>query len=1206
MIIFALTLHRGAWRRQGLWFAAAANDAPPVDAADDDADDAAASRTRSVQSPAKAVSVMGSILMKKARASVRFLRSPGGTVERKGYNNKDDGVELSSFKGSKGIAEESAYGGGDDAVSMSTGGAAAGLPAFTGAFDDVDADAFADFDAGLGLAFDTDSDEEDEAKAEAAEEQRRAALRAVVVQARIRRMRSAAAPTTTDEGGEPKDALTKSSGAQKDDTGKDDGKRDDDSDGILAEAIAGGEVLLGNIWNGATMVSRFLYTYVPFEIVYYMECVIGIEEVGSDDDGDDNDDGGGGGGGDSDGHDVSDGASGGGRDNTGSNGAGVGGGDGGGSGGGGSGSGTHAHAFKVGGISLPPVDVQLANDFSVAADIDSDVDAATDRDTFDDIDIEGADDCDDDDVGGGDVDELDDEDFDASVEKENSEFLAVVSGARKFGFRSESDLGEDWYTWTFITDLLAAIYILLFFSQMATTSHDGTGKGISSNLLPGDLVVTFTIQLLIIIGDRVIYLFRSLPLKVLMQHVTLAYWITRIFFVWPVESQRPFLSNTPAVWFFFIKSAYFACSAMQIYHGYPPPELSGHMYLTKRASIVAGGIFQVWRGVPFLSEMRTILDWMCTPTTLDVFETLRLEDIYALLFITKCDIIYRHQRRRFEMQSMANKVLMGVSVFSLLCIILLGPLFLFSSANPASETNNVLSGDLQITLVSPYNEYELLTVSKLESKAVVNEHRYVYMRRLGIVYDNAQETVQNIHFSKSADDFFRLTPPTVLDLKSLLLPPRVNKTRADGTRPALGDSGGGSDGGRAGGALSTLEMRLTYSFRRRGPPAMKQTTGREVRKLTPRDRRRLYRILFQRKSRKARCGLCVRQIMPMFMRLQPTTSPKSIAGFRSLRLRLVSGDDVTAERNGGEEHDYNNEECRCDTDYDDDVDGNDDNDDDDEDVDQQSDDEGSDAKKGDTTTTAVDGTASQGRVWWEVLDVPRRVGNDTSVANQRPSDVYEDRDAGDLNARCRRYRTEPYNRQLHARESIFCSPGPKTTTASDPLFSSLLSIGFSYSIVGLYLTVVYAVGRGVRMVTLRLHQRIQFEDVCDVDDLMMFCEGIYISRIRGDWRREEELYRRLVYIYRAPALLLALTSRKDEDDDAGGGGGSGGGGSGGGAPVPSRQLKSPGVGGGGGGGGGSGSPVLSLLLRGVGGSGSSSPGLSSTLRQRSPLSPAQP
>ena len=42
------------------------------------------------------------------------------------------------------------------------------------------------------------------------------------------------------------------------------------------------------------------------------------------------------------------------------------------------------------------------------------------------------------------------------------------------------------------------------------------------------------------------------------------------------------------------------------------------------------------QAIPFLLELRSVLDWVCTKTTLTLNHWLKMEDIYANVFIMKC------------------------------------------------------------------------------------------------------------------------------------------------------------------------------------------------------------------------------------------------------------------------------------------------------------------------------------------------------------------------------------------------------------------------------------------------------------------------------------------------------------------------------------------------------------------------------------------
>ena len=40
--------------------------------------------------------------------------------------------------------------------------------------------------------------------------------------------------------------------------------------------------------------------------------------------------------------------------------------------------------------------------------------------------------------------------------------------------------------------------------------------------------------------------------------------------------------------------------------------------------------------IPFVLELRSLLDWVCTDSTLTLFHWLKMEDIYANIYILKC------------------------------------------------------------------------------------------------------------------------------------------------------------------------------------------------------------------------------------------------------------------------------------------------------------------------------------------------------------------------------------------------------------------------------------------------------------------------------------------------------------------------------------------------------------------------------------------
>eukprot|EP01017_Pseudomicrothorax_dubius_P009121 TRINITY_DN13051_c0_g1_i1.p1 TRINITY_DN13051_c0_g1~~TRINITY_DN13051_c0_g1_i1.p1 ORF type:complete len:203 (+),score=41.95 TRINITY_DN13051_c0_g1_i1:210-818(+) len=103
---------------------------------------------------------------------------------------------------------------------------------------------------------------------------------------------------------------------------------------------------------------------------------------------------------------------------------------------------------------------------------------------------------------------------------------------------------------------------------------------------------------------------------------------------------------------------------------------------------------------------------------------------------------------------------------------------------------------------------------------------------------------------------------------------------------------------------------------------------------------------------------------------------------------------------------------------------------------------------------------------------------------------------------------------------------------SDQVVGSFLSKnGMELSVVGLYVTIVLAIGRFVRLIFDKISQRVIYEEMPRTTDLMEFCDGIYIARLEGDLKREQYLYDMLIKLYRSPELLLKLTGTRPGKED---------------------------------------------------------------------------
>ena len=94
--------------------------------------------------------------------------------------------------------------------------------------------------------------------------------------------------------------------------------------------------------------------------------------------------------------------------------------------------------------------------------------------------------------------------------------------------------------------------------------------------------------------------------------------------------------------------------------------------------------------MPFLYELKALLDWSVTPTTLTLVDWLKLEDIRASLYNRECDLLMRGlARKEGEAQPATSKFLLGFALFLGVLALLWTPLLAFSSTNPTFRTPHV-------------------------------------------------------------------------------------------------------------------------------------------------------------------------------------------------------------------------------------------------------------------------------------------------------------------------------------------------------------------------------------------------------------------------------------------------------------------------------------------------------------------------------------
>lgn len=111
---------------------------------------------------------------------------------------------------------------------------------------------------------------------------------------------------------------------------------------------------------------------------------------------------------------------------------------------------------------------------------------------------------------------------------------------------------------------------------------------------------------------------------------------------------------------------------------------------------------------------------------------------------------------------------------------------------------------------------------------------------------------------------------------------------------------------------------------------------------------------------------------------------------------------------------------------------------------------------------------------------------------------------------------------------------------NDKVFIGMLAILSGYGIIGIYTTFVFLVSRWVRGLNSESSFKVIYTRMPNVDRVLQLCLDIYLVRESREFELEEDLYAKLIFLYRSPETLIKWTKQNEEINDAGGNPGDGG------------------------------------------------------------------
>ncbi|XP_039478977.1 piezo-type mechanosensitive ion channel component isoform X15 [Drosophila santomea] len=605
-----------------------------------------------------------------------------------------------------------------------------------------------------------------------------------------------------------------------------------------------------------------------------------------------------------------------------------------------------------------------------------------------------------------------------------------------FSLVHKSRLATDVYALMFLCDFVN-FFVLLFgftaFGTQQTESDEGVQTYLAENKVPIPFLIMLLVQFLLIVIDRALYLRKALVNKIIFHFFSVIGIHIWMFFVVPAVTERTFNSLAPPIIFYVIKCFYMLLSSYQIKSGYPKRILGN--FFTKGFSMVNMIAFKVYMQIPFLYELRTILDWVCIDSTMTIFDWLKMEDIFSNIYLIRCT---RQSETDFpamraQKKASLSKLIMGGTVVLLIVICIWGPLCLFALGNAVGTSNVPFHVSLSIR-IGPYDP--IYTTNNYDSIFEINPEMYSQMTNAYIKEKQAltfiagydATDVAAVRLAGNSPSLWNIAPP---DRQRLLNDLRNNHT---------------------------LKARFSYSLTRKAPAkGLKENVGDE-------------HAISLDESFEGRAALIhmlseTHDVEPIHSNGTTNgTTPEVeevvvIPGMIPKFIKVLnSGDAAVVSVLSQKHYDYRPLVIKM---------------------------------HRDNETNGL---------WWEIRDFC----NDTF-----------------------------YNETLSKFAYSNCTSGIVMYTFNDKKFPSTFSFLTAGGIIGLYTTFVLLASRFMKSFIGGQNRKIMFEDLPYVDRVLQLCLDIYLVREALEFALEEDLFAKLLFLYRSPETLIKWTRPKEEyvDDD---------------------------------------------------------------------------
>ncbi|XP_060986722.1 piezo-type mechanosensitive ion channel component 2 isoform X2 [Dama dama] len=563
----------------------------------------------------------------------------------------------------------------------------------------------------------------------------------------------------------------------------------------------------------------------------------------------------------------------------------------------------------------------------------------------------------------------------------------------------------DVYVLMFLADTVD--FVIIVFGFWAFGKHSAAAditSSLSEDQVPGPFLVMVLIQFGTMVVDRALYLRKTVLGKVIFQVILvfgIHFWM---FFILPGVTERKFSQNLVAQLWYFVKCVYFGLSAYQIRCGYPTRVLGN--FLTKSYNYVNLFLFQGFRLVPFLTELRAVMDWVWTDTTLSLSSWICVEDIYAHIFILKC---WRESEKRYpqprgqKKKKVVKYGMGGMIIVLLICIVWFPLLFMSLVKSVAGVINQPLDVSVTITL----GGYQpIFTMSAQQSQLKVMDQTMFSKFTKAFTKDTGamqflenyeKEDITVAELEGNSNSLWTISPPSKQKMIHELKDPN-----------------------------SSFSVVFSWSIQRNMSLGAKAeiATDKLSFPLKNTTRENIAKMIAGGDTESSRTPVTIERIYPYYVKAPSDSNSKPIK-------QLLS------------ENNFMNI----------------------------------------TIILSRDNSTNSNSEWWVLNLTGNRI----------------------------------YNQEAQALELVVFND-----KVSPP------SLGFlaGYGIMGLYASVVLVIGKFVREFFSGISHSIMFEELPNVDRILKLCTDIFLVRETGELELEEDLYAKLIFLYRSPETMIKWTREK--------------------------------------------------------------------------------